>query len=131
MLIFSDEKKFIEDCVGNSRSTRFIARKPEDVPPTIRYMGKSKHPQSAMMMGIIGSDRKAFPPIWIKDTLDTTQDKYILSGKVLPMLNSMYGAGNFVWAQDGVPAHTSKATQKYLETKLGSGGFWSKEMWPP
>ena len=83
------------------------------------------------MLGIIGSDRKAFPPIWIKDTLDTTQDKYILSGKVLPMLNSMYGAGNFVWAQDGVPAHTSKATQKYLETKLGSGGFWSKKMWPP
>ncbi|QQP54862.1 Transposable element tcb1 transposase, partial [Caligus rogercresseyi] len=42
-----------------------------------------------------------------------------------------YGHNGYIWTQDGAPAHTSKAIQKYLENKLGSKGFWSKEMWPP
>ncbi|QQP36876.1 Putative transposable element [Caligus rogercresseyi] len=42
-----------------------------------------------------------------------------------------YGHNGYIWSQDGAPAHTSKAIQKYLKNKLGSTGFQSKEMWPP
>ena len=40
-------------------------------------------------------------------------------------------ASNFVLMQDGAPAHTSRATQGWLETNLGMENFWSKTMWPP
>lgn len=41
------------------------------------------------------------------------------------------GGRPFVFQQDGAPAHTSNATQKYLEDKVGITGFWPKTFWPP
>lgn len=131
VLVFSDEKIFTVDAVSNSRSLRYIAKSPSDVDPSIKFTGRTKHPAWAMMLGIVGSDGKAFPPVWIQETLSTPQYKSILSRKVFPILNATYGVGNWVWTQDGAPCHTSNATQKYLEAKLGSKGFWSKELWPP
>ena len=84
-----------------------------------------------MMLGIIGPDGKLFPPYWCNGTVDTKQYKYLLSHKVFPVLNSTYGVENWVWTQDGAPAHTCNSTQKYLLDKLGSEGFWSKDLWPP
>lgn len=130
-LIFSDEKSFTVDAVSNSRSLRYIAKKPEDIPPQVRYTGRTKHPASAMMLGYIGADGKVFPPIWVTGTLDTAQYKKILACQVFPILDATYGHGKWVWTQDGAPAHTSKVTQAYLLRRLGSGGFWSREVWPP
>ena len=36
--------------------------------------------------------------------------------------------GSFIFQQDGAPAHTSKATQSWIQTKIQ--GFISKEKWP-
>eukprot|EP00095_Tigriopus_kingsejongensis_P011540 snap_masked-scaffold33_size549341-processed-gene-2.6 protein:Tk11540 transcript:snap_masked-scaffold33_size549341-processed-gene-2.6-mRNA-1 annotation:"Importin-11" len=91
VLIFSDEKIFTVDAVSNSRTTRYIAKRPEDVHPSVRYQGRSKHPAGAMMLGVVGSDGKAFPPIWVKGTMDSTQYKRILAYKVFPTLNQTYG----------------------------------------
>jgi transposase len=55
VLIFSDEKITI-DAVSNSRSFSYIAKRPEDV------TGVTKHPAGAMILGIIDSDGKVFPP---------------------------------------------------------------------
>lgn len=131
VLIFSDEKIFTVDATSNSRSTRYIAKSPEEADPAVKYVGKTKHPAGAMMLGVIGSDGKAFPPYWTKGTVDSIQYKQLLSRKVFPALDATYGCGNWIWTQDGAPAHTSNAVQKYIANKLGSGGFWSKEVWPP
>ncbi len=38
-------KKFSTvDAVSNSRSTRYIAKRPVDVEPAVRYVGRTKHP---------------------------------------------------------------------------------------
>ncbi len=126
--MFSDEKIFTVNAVSNSRSTRYIAKRPEDVDPAVKYVGKTKHPASAMMLGVVGSDGKVFPPFRTNRTVDTVQYKYLLSHKVFPALNSTYGSRNWCWIQDGAPSHTSKATQEYIAGKLGSKGFWSKEL---
>ncbi len=131
MLIFSDEKIFTVDAASNSRSTRYIARQPEDVEPAVRYTGRTKHPASAMMLSVVGSDGKIFPPYWVNGTLQSPQYKNILAHKVFLVLDSTYGVGNWVWTQDGAPCHTSMDIQQYLERKLGSNGFWSKKIWPP
>ncbi len=131
VLIFSDEKIFTVDAVSNSRATRYIAKRPEDVAPSIRFIGKTKHLASAMMLGVVGSDGKAFPPYWTKGILETKQYKNLIAHKVFPALDPTYGVGNWIWTQDGAPCHMSKATQRYLERRLESEGFWSKECWPP
>ncbi len=130
-LIFSNEKIFTINAVSNSRSLRYIARKPEVIPPEVRYMGRTKHLASAMMLRYIGADGKAFPPVWVKGSVNTAQYKNILAFKVFPVLDATYGHGKWVWTQDGAPAHTSRAMQAYLLKRLGLGRFWSKEVWPP
>ncbi len=44
-------------------------------------------------------------------------------------MDQLYGADNYVWVQDGTPAHSCNAVQQYLECLLGSRGFWSKDVW--
>ncbi len=41
----------------------------------------------------------------------------------------MFG-NRYIWTKDGASCHTSKATQAYRKRKLGSMGFWSKELKP-
>ncbi len=60
VLVFSDKKIFTIDAVSNSRSMRYVAKRPEDVEPAVRYAGSSKHPASAMMLGIVGPVIKCF-----------------------------------------------------------------------
>ncbi len=55
----------------------------------------------------------------------------MLKEMVIPALDCHYGKGNYVLQQDGALCHTSVATQKYLESTLGSKGFWPKSFWPP
>ncbi len=131
VIAFSDEKNFFTDAFSNDCNTHYLAKKPDDVDPSIRYEPKSKHPTKAIMLSIECSDGFKIPPIWIEGNLDSTQYCSIFKDKVLPVLENKYGPGNFLWQQDGAPSHTSKATQKFLEEKLGSKGFWSKELWPP
>ncbi len=126
--VFSDEKIFTVDAICTSRTNRYTAKKPKDVSMATRYMGRTKHPASAMMLGVVGSDGKDFLPYWIKGNLDMVQYKDLLAHKVFPALNTTNGQGNWVWTQDGVPCHTSRCTQVYLQKKLGSNGFWSKSI---
>ncbi len=127
-LIFSDEKIFTVDTVFNFRSLRYIARKPEDVPIEVRYTGRTKHPASAMMLGYIGANGKAFLPVWAKGSVNTAQYKNILAFKVFPVLDATYGHGKWVWTQDGAPRHTSRAMQAYLLKRQRLGRFWLKEV---
>jgi len=69
-------------------------------------------------------------PIWTR-TWDGAKYQRILAKKVFPALNNSYGEGNWVWQQDGAPAHTCNDTLKFLREKLGSKRPWPKELWPP
>ncbi len=127
VVVFSDEINFYVDAVTNRRNTRYLANKPMDVNPSIRYTPKSKFPAKATMLGMVCSNGLALPLIWVKGNLNSTQDKLILSRKVFPALKRTYGCGNWVRQQDGAPCHVSDSIQKYLKSKLGSEGFWSKD----
>eukprot|EP00095_Tigriopus_kingsejongensis_P010660 snap_masked-scaffold627_size122700-processed-gene-0.20 protein:Tk10660 transcript:snap_masked-scaffold627_size122700-processed-gene-0.20-mRNA-1 annotation:"hypothetical protein AND_001302" len=86
VLIFSDEKIFTIDAVSNSRSLRYIAQTPEDVKPVIKFTGRTKHLASALMLGIVGSDGKAFLPVWTKGTLKMDQYMSMLALKFILVL---------------------------------------------
>ncbi len=129
--VYSDEKDFTVAPYHNRRHSRYIAVSPEAVDKSIKYVGSSKFPAKAMMLGIICSDGKKLPPIWIEGNMDGPKYKQILSRKVFPVRDATYGKGNYLWQQDGASCHTCNIVQDYLHRRLGSGGFWSKVVWPP
>ncbi len=121
VLVFSDKKDFYMDKKINRHYNQYMATSTKAVDPKLRFMGQSKHPQKASMLGIIMSDGKMLPLIWYEGTMDMTKYKNILARKVFLVLDATYGCGGYVWTQDGAPCHTSRITQYHIERRLGSG----------
>lgn len=133
VIIFTDEKVFTIDSVSNSRTNRYISPKPvKEVPDSIKHVFKTKHPASVMVFGLVASDGKKMPPVFIPNGVKINSDEYIriLESHVKPWIISNYSPDvKVVFQQDGAPAHTSKKTQSWLSKNMPN--FWSKELWPP
>ena len=99
-----------------------------------------------MFLGAMASTEEVSKPIWFEKLERLTSTRYIeiLKTTLLPWMarvankhrvltedGSRTIKAPFVWQQDGAPAHTAKATQNFLEKKLGKSGFWDKKMRPP
>ena len=48
--------------------------------------------------------------------------------KVFPWFKKITKKADYVFQQDGAPAHTTKIAHNWLETNMS---FWPKEFWPP
>jgi inhibitor of nuclear factor kappa-B kinase subunit alpha len=133
IILFSDEKYFTVDPVSNSRIDRFITKKrAKDVPDSIRSVQKAKHPAQVMMFGLVASDGKKMPPVFLESGFRMGAKEYlnrILITHVLPWIQENFSdSDNIVFMQDGVPCHTAKTVQKWLADNVK---FWPKEVWPP
>ena len=122
VLVFLDEKDFHLTKHHNCCNDHTLAPNTKSVSPANRFIGRAKFPKKAMFFRYVVSDRKAFPGIWLKGTLNGAKYKSILAKHVIPTLNSTYGAGNYIWTQGGISSHTANSILKYLDGKLGSQG---------
>ena len=124
--IFSDKKVFTVDQAYNRRNDQQIVSIGSRGEPVSR----TKHPASVMFLGIVTSDGKKGPPIFIPDGVKVNTDVYIdiLATQVLPWLRKAYPKGNYIFQQDSAPAHASKRTQEWL--RLNVSDFWDKNVWP-
>ena len=124
--IFSDKKVFLVDQAYNRRNDRQIVSMGDSSIPVSR----TKHPASIMLLGIVASNGKKAPPIFIPDGEKVNSELYIsiLAKKVLPWLKKTFPAGNYVFQQDSAPAHASKKTQEWLRMNVAE--FWEKNVWP-
>jgi len=133
--IFSDEKLFHVDAQLNRRNSRYLSDQPVDeVDPRIRFNPVNKHPQKVMVLGVVGSDGQKCPIIFIDANEKINRQVYegLLDTHVIPWAKATYPEGNFVFQQDGAPAHNATAIQAKLTEELGGPDhFWRKEMWPP
>jgi transposase-like protein len=125
--IFSDKKIFTVDQAYNRRNDRVIVEQGTPAMP----VNRTKHPASVMVLGIVASDGKKPPPIFVPAGVKVNTDAYLdlLATHVLPWLKKTYPKGNYVFQQDGAPAHTANKTQKWLADNMAS--FWPKDVWPP
>jgi hypothetical protein len=114
--IFSDKKMFTVNQVYNRRNDRVIVDQGDSGTP----VNKTKHPAGVMVLGIVASDGKTCPPIFIPAGLKVNTEVYIglLERHLVPWLRRNYPDGNYVFQQDGAPAHTLKRTQEWLATNL-------------
>lgn len=100
--VFSDEKLFYVDPAHNCRNDRYLASGPvEDVPENIRIAQKNKNPAKVMVLGVLASDGRICPPIFIDSGLKITAAVYLdlLKLKVLPWLKKEYPEGNYCFQQ--------------------------------
>ena len=64
--IFSDEKLFVIDAKFHRQNDRYLSKVPvKTVEPSVKYNSVTKHPAKVMVLGIVGSDGKKYPPIFI------------------------------------------------------------------
>ena len=133
--IFSDEKLFHVDAQLNRRNSRYLSDKPvEEVDPKIKFNPVNKHPQKVMVLGVVGSDGQRCPIIFVDANEKISKAVYerLLDRDVIPWILRTYPDGQFVFQQDGAPAHTAGSIQRKLTEELGGAPhFWRKEMWPP
>jgi transposase len=124
--IFSDKKVFTVDQAYNRRNDRQIVNMGEAGDPVSR----TKHPASVMHLGIVSSNGKKAPPIFVPDGEKVNSEVYIniLATKLVPWLRKTFPEGNYVFQQDSAPAHASKKTQEWLRANVAE--FWDKNVWP-
>lgn len=130
--VFSDEKIFSIDAALNRRNDRYLASgSVQSVPTNIRVTQHRKKPASVMVLGVIASDGQKCPPIFIDAGVRINAAMYqeLLRSHVLPWLQARYPEGNYVFQQDGAPAHTARTTQNFLAQHFTH--YWTKEQWPP
>ncbi len=84
-----------------------------------------------MTLGVVASDGQKCPIIFTAVGEKVSAEVYqrLLSDHVLPWLIRTYPDGNYVFQQDGAPAHTAKNTQDFLSANMAD--YWSKELLPP
>ncbi|XP_014780575.1 uncharacterized protein LOC106876512 [Octopus bimaculoides] len=122
--IVSDEKIFTVD-VLNRRNDRFIAKSTAEVKGTF----KTKHPAQVMVFGVVASDGKKMPIKFYKadEKINVNTSYKTLRYQVLPWLKANYPDGNYVWTQDGAPAHTARKIQDFRKSnfsKFLESCFW-------
>jgi hypothetical protein len=130
--IFSDEKLFVADALVNRRNSRYLTDLPvTEVDESVRVSPFSKAPAKVMVLGIVASDGKKCPIIFVPNGEKVTADSYqaLLRRHVIPWLSATYPEGNYVFQQDGAPAHTANSTQLFIESNMAAN--WSKTVWPP
>ena len=76
------------------------------------YISTTKHPASAIMLGVVASNREKMPSVWFKGSYRLTGAVYreIMATEVLSWIGKIVRGGDYqyVFQQDSAPAHTSK-----------------------
>ena len=124
--MWSDEKLFVVDHVPNLQNRRVLVPK-ADV--NVQAVMRSKHPASVMVFGLLASDGKAMPPLFIPKGVKMTGSWY--RDNVLTAIEdwclATYGPrwrAKVTLMQDGAPCHTAQVVQRYLATNWGEESFW-------
>ncbi|KAF2358831.1 hypothetical protein FHG87_010412 [Trinorchestia longiramus] len=128
VVIFSDEKTFSVDPLVNKKNNCMVSFG-QDI-SELRNVFTTKHPISVMLLGVVASNGVKIPPVWFPRgyRLNAAAYKYVLVTKILPWVRKITRNANYVFQQDGAPAHTAKTVQEWLGSNMN---FWSKDFWSP
>ncbi|QQP54134.1 Putative transposable element, partial [Caligus rogercresseyi] len=121
-------RKLYSGSVFNRKNDRYISHNGHV--GSEKYVSMTKHPASIMMLGVVGSDGKAMPPVFFQEGYMLTSEDYIkvLKTQVVPWIRKEYACKRVCFQQDGALAHTAKNRQKWLKENVE---FWPENFWSP
>jgi len=90
-----------------------------------------KFAATVMVLGVVFSEGDVMEPHVFPKGLRVNTAEYpkVMIEVVEPWMRQVAHVRNYVWQQDGAPAHTSNKTQQWCQDNLPL--FWEKELWPP
>ena len=117
-LVFSDESRF---CLGSDNQWRWYRRGDDDDQV---FAEVEKFSSSIMVYGAIGLDYKSKLVICEK-TLDALEYRNVINKSQMKNdLDEKYGEGQYIFMQDGAPAHTSYLTSLFLQKRVSYLKIW-------
>ena len=134
---FRMKKNFCVDPVRNSHNDWYIHLKDsevdEDVFTAAKFITKTEHPALLMFLGAVASMSEASLPIWFPTGfhLSTSTTRKLHKKTLILWMKEVAQKHNkdFIFQQDGTPAHTARSTQACL--READIDFLQKNMWPP
>ena len=130
-VVFSDEKLFTVEEALNKQNDRILSRTVSSIPEEYRLVKRVQKPSYVMVWAGISAEGRiplVFVPSGVKINANTYKE-LILEPVVKKLAETMFNNGEFLFQQDGAPAHTARSTQEWLKNEIP--GFLSKEEWPP
>ena len=116
-IIFTDEKDFTLEVAGNRQNDRVYGKRKRDIAPNRPYHETSRFTKKVMVSA--GVSWKGKTRIHFNDTertkVNSESYKNLPEIGLLPVCRRLHPNGDWVFEQDGAPAHTSKTTQEYLD----------------
>uniref|UniRef100_A0A6A7FUG0 Uncharacterized protein n=1 Tax=Hirondellea gigas TaxID=1518452 RepID=A0A6A7FUG0_9CRUS len=129
-IIWTDEKIFTVERFHNSQNYGILAKNIEDIPHNIRVVGKRQKPASCMVWAGVTCDGQKTPLIFIEEGVKVNSRVYLdlLESQVAPWITNAFRNRDFVFQQDGAPAHTSNLFQKWAKENFKV--FWARDLAP-
>ena len=116
-IIFTDEKDFTLEVARNRQNDRVYGKRKRDIAPNRLYHKTSRFTKKVMVSA--GVSWKGKTRIHFIDTectkVNSESYKNLLEIGLLQVSRRLYPNEDWVFQQDGAPAHTSKTTQEYLD----------------
>lgn len=129
--VFTDEKLFTVEAVRNPRNDRVVAKNIKAIPGNKKFHLKRKHPAGIMVWAGISMSGKT-PLVFIPPGVKMTADWYIqhvLQNPMKDWAKKKFKNNDWIFQQDGAPAHTANKTQDWLKKEFPD--FLPRELWPP
>uniref|UniRef100_A0A672ZGG9 Tc1-like transposase DDE domain-containing protein n=1 Tax=Sphaeramia orbicularis TaxID=375764 RepID=A0A672ZGG9_9TELE len=129
-MIFSDEKMFTVEPKLNRQNSHVYATSRADADAASLKVRRAEFPAKIMVWGAICSSG-ALQLKFIDPGTKVNKEYYInevLESVLLPEARRLYPDGDWIFQQDGVPAHTANVTQTWLREHCPQ--FITKQEWP-
>ena len=84
----------------------------------VHCVSTTKYPASAMMLGVMVSNREKMPSNWFDISYRLTGAAYkaILASRILPCMKKVTKDTDYIFQQGSGPAHTANSIQERLKT---------------
>ena len=104
------------DPVRNRRNDRYVDFG-DNVEDHVRYISSTKHAFAVMFLGLVCSNGEVSTPVLFDGGYRLNADGYIdvMTSTIIPWIWKVAGKKNFVFQQDGAPAHMANNTQAFLK----------------
>lgn len=117
-LIFSDESRF---CLTSDNKCIWYRKGDYDEQC---FTTREKFSISIMVFGAIGIDYKS-ELVFCEKSVDALYYREVIEkSHIIPTLDEKYGEGNWIFMQDGAPAHTARITTSFLQKRMKFLKIW-------
>ena len=130
-VLFTDEKLFTVEQSFNRENDRILTRSVSTMTKDIRNVRQTQNPAFVMVWAGMFAKGKT-PLVFVSQGCKInaqTYEEHILEPVLKNRRRDMFQGGQFLFHQDGAPAHTSRRAQEWLRNNVPD--FLAKEEWPP